>query len=106
LLGFVDWALKRAAKTEAEMSFDPNAKVDAQGVWFCMHFPDTAGTAVVTGDTLKTFFGADDDPATWVDTYRAHFRMIHAAAQQKEFATRQHPTVVDVAAIKEAERAT
>jgi hypothetical protein len=76
------------------MSFDPNARVSGDGIVFHMHFPDTTGTACVTGQALREFFGADVDPGTWLDAYRANFRAIHAVAQQKEYATTERPVMV------------
>lgn len=86
------------------MSFDPGAQVDDRGVIFRMHFPDRDGTAVVTADTLKRYFGASDDAGTLLDAYRANFRTIHAVAQQQE-AAGNNPPVVDAAAIQRAETA-
>lgn len=87
------------------MSFDPNAKVSDDGIVFHMHFPDKAGTARVTGQALKEFFGADTDPGTWLDAYRANFRAIHAVAQQKEYATTERPVTVTPADLHAADQA-
>ncbi|MEI2418438.1 hypothetical protein V8Z80_19850 [Orrella sp. JC864] len=66
------------------MSYDPHARIEGQALRFSMHGPDQAALQVdVHAAALQQYFGAGGEPSSWLQAYRANFRVIHALAQLK-----------------------
>ena len=64
------------------MTFDPDAVADRSCVRFTMHLPEGPHRVAISSKALVEFYGADMNPGSLLDSYRANFRTIHAVAQQ------------------------
>lgn len=63
------------------MSHDTNAYISDDAVHFQMHAPDGPLKVAVDAAALQRYFGARPEPESWLPSYVANFRVVHAVAQ-------------------------